>query len=146
MSIDRSSAAPGSRSSAPSTAGGGRAVVTQADAPALLDDSTRRREDLDADATVNRSGLRAGGRRAGMPSRTRRSRRAPDLVPALVVGLALLCVVVAALALAAEPTPAGTGVGSAPARWVSAALLLAGAVVVTMAVPRDRPHFERRAS
>ena len=46
---------------------------------------------------------------------------------------------VAALALAAEPTTAGTGFGSAPARWVSAALLLAGAVVVTMAVPRDRP-------
>jgi hypothetical protein len=139
VSIDRSSAAPGSRSTAPSWAGGGRAVVAEPDAPGMLDDSTRRREDLEADATVSRAGLRGGGRRAGMPSGTRRSRRAPDVVPALVVGLGLLCVVVAALALTAEPTTTGTGFASAPARWVSAALLLAGAVVVTLAVPRERP-------
>ncbi len=47
VSIDRSSAAPGSRASAPSWAGGGRAVVAEPDAPAL-DESTRRRDDLDA--------------------------------------------------------------------------------------------------
>jgi hypothetical protein len=138
VSIDRSSAAPGSRTTAPSWAGGGRAVV-EADAPTLLDDSTRRRDDLDADATVSRAGLRAGRRGPRMPSRAGRSSRTPDLVPALVVGLGLLCVVAAGLALAAGPDSAGTGLASALARWVSAALLLAGAVVVMLAVPRDRP-------
>jgi hypothetical protein len=138
VSLDRSSAAPGSRTSTPSWAGGGRAVVTEPDAPDLLDDSTRRRDELDGDATVSRAGLRAGGRRTGMPSRARRARRAPDVVPALVVGLGLLCVVAATLALAAGPSAATTGLASTTARWVSAALLLAGAVVVSTAVPRDR--------
>jgi hypothetical protein len=137
VSIDRSSAAPGSRASAPSWAGGGRAVVAEPDAPAL-DESTRRRDDLDADATVSRAGLRAGQGGLRMPSRTRRSRRTPDVVPALVVGLGLLCVAAAGLALAAEPSSATTWFASTLARWVSAALLLTGAVVVTLAVPRDR--------
>jgi hypothetical protein len=138
ISIDRSSAAPGSRTAAPSWAGGGRSAVAVPDAPPLLDESTRRRGDLDTDATVSRAGLLAGGRRAGMPSRTRRSRRTPDVVPALVVGLAVLCVVASALALAAGPATTATGFASTSARWVSAVLLLAGAVVVTLAVPRDR--------
>ena len=139
VSIDRSSAAPGSRSPAPAWGEGGRAVVAAPEAPAHLDDSTRRRDDLEADATVSRAGLRAGARGIRMPSRARRSRRAPDVVPTLVVGLGLLCVVAAALALAAAPAAGGAGPSSTPARWVTAVLLLTGAVVVTLAVPRDRP-------
>ena len=58
VSIDRSSAAPGSRSpgAAPSPAGGGggRAVLAEPEGAALVDDSTRRRDDLDPDATVSR--------------------------------------------------------------------------------------------
>lgn len=143
VSLDRSSAAPGSRSSAPSWAGGGRAVVAEPDAPSHVDDSTRRRDDLDPDATVSRAALRAGGRRSGMPSRGSRgprTRRVVDLVPTLVVGLGLLCVTAALLALTAAPTTSGeaTGIGSAPARWLAAGLLLAAAVVVIVSVPRDR--------
>jgi len=67
-----------------------------------------------------------------------RSRRAPEVVPALVVGLGLLCVVVAALVPAVGPAAPGSW-GSAPvARWVAAGLLLASAVVVVLAVSRDR--------
>lgn len=139
VSIDRSSAAPGARSSAPAWAGGGRAVVAPPQAPVLVDDSTRRRDDLDADATVSRAALRSG--RGALPAsrRPRRSRRSSDAVPALVVGLGLLCVVTAALG----PAIAAAGVGStsaqAPAaQWVAATLLLAAAVVVTLSVPRSR--------
>ncbi len=79
-----------------------------------------------------------------MPSRGSRghrsSRRAADVVPTLVVGLGLLCVTAALLALAAAPTTDGAagGIGSAPARWLAAGLLVVAAVVVTVSVPRDR--------
>ena len=137
VSIDQSSAAPGARSSAPAWGEGGRAVVTESDDGALADDSTRRRDDLDPDATVSRAALRSPGPGDRMPSP--RSRRAPAIAPALVVGLGLLCVVAAALALVTGPEAVDTGLASTAARWVVAGLLLAGAVVVTLAVPRERP-------
>ena len=68
-------------------------------------------------------------------------RRLDDLaVPALVVGLGVLCVVAAGLGLLAPPagTPAGL-LSSDAARWVASLALLAGAVVVTLGVSRDRP-------
>ncbi|HSO65809.1 MAG TPA: hypothetical protein VLQ78_11990, partial [Ornithinibacter sp.] len=141
VSTDRSSAAPGGRSTAPAAAGGGRRVVTVTDtAPDLVDDSTRRREELDPDATVSRAAQRAGRGGAARRTRTRRGRGLPDLVvPALAVGLGLLCVVAAALGLADPPADAATGtLSSDAARWVASVALLAGAVVVTLGVPRDR--------
>lgn len=145
VSLDRSSAAPGSRTPAPSWAGGGRAAVARPDAPAVVDDSTRRRGDLDPDATVSRAGLRAAGRGTGrMPSRASRGsggpRRGTDVLPTLVVGLGLLCVTAALLALAAAPAGGSvTAIASAPARWLAAGLLVTAAVVVTVSVPRERP-------
>jgi hypothetical protein len=143
VSLDRSSAAPGSRAPAaapsPAWGGGGRAVVAESEGPALVDDSTRRRDDLDPEATVSRDALRGPGGPHRMPSR--RSRRASEVVPALVVGLGLLCVVVAVVAVlapAAAPSAAGSWVTAPAARWVTAGLLLASAVVVILAVPRDR--------
>ncbi len=140
VSIDRSSAAPGSRSPAaapsPATAGGGRAVVTESDGPALIDDSTRRRDDLDPDATVSRAALRGPGGAGRMPSR--RAPRAPEVVPALVVGMGLLCVVVAVLAPAVATASTRSWVTAPAARWVAAGLLLASAVVVILTVPRER--------
>ena len=67
-----------------------------------------------------------------MPSR--RSRRTPEVVPALVVGLGLLCVVVAVLAPAGAPSATGSWVTAPLARWIAAGLLLASAVVVIVAV------------
>ena len=112
VSIDRSSAAPGSRSTAPSWAGGGRAVVAEPDAPSCSTTPP-------AAATTSRPTPRSAapacepageGRdavgHAPLPPRPRRR-------AALVVGLGLLCVLVAALALTAEPTAAGTGLASA---------------------------------
>lgn len=154
VSIDRSSAAPGGRAASPgggaaapggaavpAWAGGGRRVTAETDGgPASVDDSTRRREELDPDATVSRAALRAG-RGTVTGGRTRRPRRLDDLaVPALVVGLGLLCVVAAALGLLTPPAGAATGLlSSDAARWVASVALLVGAGVVTLGVSRDRP-------
>ena len=111
VSLDRTSSAPGARTAAPAApawAGGGRRTASDPGAgAALVDDSTRRREELDPDATVSRAALRSVPRGTPTPGAGRRALRVPDLVvPALGVGLGLLCVVTAALGLLA--TPAGT--------------------------------------
>ena len=108
------------RGTVPGLAGGGRAVVAESEGPALVDDSTRRRDDLDPEATVSRDALR--GPRTAPEPRPARSRRAPEVVPALVVGLGLLCVVVAALARAAAPSANRQLVTAPAARWVAAGL------------------------
>ena len=141
VSLDRSSSAPGARSAAPAPAGGGRRARSEPDAVVLVDDSTRRRAELDPDATVSRAAVRSGARNAPTPVAGRRARRVPDLVvPALGVGLGLLCVVAAALGALAPPVGTTAGLlSTGSARWVAALALLAGAVVVTLAVARDRP-------
>ncbi|WP_411941963.1 hypothetical protein [Oryzobacter faecalis] len=157
VSIDRSSSAPGGRTDGaggrrrgPAWAGGGRTRPTTVD-PVVVDDSTRRRDDLD-EATVSRASLRAGAA-AGSGVRVPRSGRArsatrPEVVgPALVVGTGLLCLAGSVLvlllpAVSGGPGAGGSGAGgllaAAPVRWASALLLLASAVLVTLAVPRDR--------
>ena len=88
------------------------------------------------------AGPRCGPPRARVPHARRRaarpSPRAESTGAVLVVGIALLCLAGAVLTLLVPPT-AGSGVlTSAPARWGSAVLLLASAVLVTLAVPRER--------
>jgi hypothetical protein len=146
VSIDQSSAAPGSRASAPAWAGGGRRPAVRADdGPHLVDDSTRRREEPDPDATVSRSSVSDLPASAtwGPPRHTGTgsSRLMADLaVPVLAVGLALLCVVAAALGLASPPPRTGTAVlSSDAARWAASLALLASAVVVALRVPPGRP-------
>ncbi|WP_377643577.1 hypothetical protein [Oryzobacter terrae] len=146
VSIDRSSSAPGGRGDAaggrrtrPAWAGGGRTATAEPVAPVVVDDSTRRRDEID-DATVSRASLRAAS--GSRPVRARSGRSAAprqDTTGAvLVVGVGLLCLVGAVLTILVPPT-AGSGVlASSPTRWGSALLLLASAVLVTLAVPRER--------
>ncbi len=138
VSLDRSSAAPGARPSAPAWAGGSRApAATDDEGPgvSLVDDATRRRDEVD-DATVSRAALH-GARRRRTPG-PRRRRTGPDLVPALVVGTAVTSLVAGVLAL---PTVAGatpTALDTPTSRWVASALLLAAAVAATLLTPRHR--------
>ena len=145
VSIDRSSSAPGGRGDAaggrrtrPAWAGGGRARAAEPVVP-VVDDSTRRRDDLD-ESTVSRASLRAAGReRPRASTGVRAPTTRPELVgPALVVGVALVGLAGAVVTLLV-PATAGVGVlASVPARWGSALLLLASAVLVTLVVPRAR--------
>lgn len=137
VSLDRSSAAPGARSSAPSWAGGSR-NPSAPDVPgvSLVDDATRRRDEVDdGEVTVSRASLHADRRR-----RTRRPRRTgsrgPDVGPGLVAGTALVSLVAGGLALAVPAGDTSGLLGSVGARWVVAALLLAAAVASTLLTPR----------
>ncbi len=139
VSLDRSSAAPGARASAPSWAGGSRArAPVEQPRVSLVDDSTRRRDDVDeGEATVSRASLHADRQRR-RAARSRRRGAAPDLGPALVVGTSVLALVAALLALAV-PAGAGTGaLGSTTARWACVGILLAAAVGTTLLTPRRR--------
>ncbi|WP_392545087.1 hypothetical protein [Oryzobacter telluris] len=145
VSIDRSSSAPGGRGDAaggrrgrPAWAGGGRATTVEPTAP-VVDDSTRRRDDLD-EATVSRASLRTAARdRPRVRTRGRTAAPRPEVVgPALVVGVGLVCLAGALVTLLAPATAGGGLLGSAAARWGSALLLLASAVLVTLVAPRER--------
>ncbi len=134
VSTDRSSSAAGGRVSAPASAGGGRAVARPGTAP-VIDDSTRRREDLDPDATVNRSVL--AGRRPGPRAPRARVRGASVTRPALLAGVAAVCLA-GALASIGGPAPAVDSLSVVPVSvvgWVATALLLAAAVLATSALP-----------
>lgn len=145
VSIDRSSSAPGGRADAaggrrtrPTWAGGGRTPSAEPVAPVVVDDSTRRRDDLD-EATVSRASLRAGAARQARPRTRRTVAPRQELVgPALVVGVGLLCLAGALLTLLAPPTEATGLLGGVAVRWASALLLLASAVLVILTVPRER--------
>jgi hypothetical protein len=139
VSLDRSSAAPGARATGPSWAGGSRTpAAPDRSGVSLVDESTRRRDEVDdGEATVSRAALHAGRRRRDRAPR-RRAPRGLDTGPALVVGTAVVSLVAGVLALA---VPAGdsTGVlGSSTARWVASGLLLAAAVAATLLTPRHR--------
>lgn len=142
VSLDRSSAAPGARAAGPSWAGGSRSPAASADAGvSLVDDATRRRDDVDdADATVSRAALHAGRRRpGGRAPRARRRAAGPDTLPALVVGVAAVSLVAGGLAVLTPPAAAGGPLGSAAARWGAAVVLLAAAVAATLLTPRHVP-------
>ncbi|WP_299447158.1 hypothetical protein [uncultured Phycicoccus sp.] len=144
VSLDRSSAAPGARVAGPSWAGGSRSPAASADAGvSLVDDATRRRDDVDDvddDATVSRAALHAGRRRPGGRVPRARPRAAGlDTLPALVVGFAAVSVVAGALAVLTPPAADGGTLGSAAARWGAAVVLLAAAVVATLLTPRHVP-------
>ncbi|WP_143598404.1 hypothetical protein [Phycicoccus duodecadis] len=144
VSLDRSSSAPGARTSAPAWAGGSRSPRPADDEPgvSLVDESTRRRDDTDDDATVSRAALHAG-RRRGRGPRPGRSRPARalggDTVPAVVAGTSLVSLVAGVLA-AAEPAGAsGALLDSVPVRWGAAAVLLVAAVVAALLTTARRP-------
>ncbi|MBM6399047.1 hypothetical protein [Phycicoccus sonneratiae] len=140
VSLGRSSAAPGARAAGPSWAGGSRSVAApERPAVSLVDDSTRRRDEVDdGEATVSRAALHAERRRRGRGRRPRRRGRGLDAGPALVVGTALVSLVAGVLALAV-PAGESTGLlGSTTARWVASGLLLAAAAAATLLTPRHR--------
>ncbi len=140
VSLDRSSAAPGARPSAPAWAGGSRSpsVATADPSVSLVDDATQRRDAVDdVDATVSRSALHHPRRRRRGPGR-RSARRASDLGPVLVAASAVVALVAAALALAA---PAGTTdqvLDAVAVRWAASGVLLAAAVAAVLLTPRHR--------
>ncbi|MGG5261103.1 hypothetical protein [Phycicoccus avicenniae] len=139
VSLDRSSAAPGARSSAPSWAGGSRTPSTPSSpGVSLVDDATRRRDDVDdGEVTVSRASLHADRRRRGRRPRRRRA-GVPDLAVGLVAGTALVSLVAGVLALAAPAGGTDGVLGSTVARWVAAGLLLAAGIAATMLTPRHR--------
>ncbi len=138
VSLDRSSAAPGARASAPSWAGGSRAPApSEQPRVSLVDDATRRRDEVDDDATVSRASLHGDRRRRRGPRRRGRG-AAPELTRALVVGTAVLTLVAGVLALAVPAGSTSGLLGAVPTRWAGAALLLAAAVAATVLTPRHR--------
>lgn len=135
VSTDRSSAAPGARTATPASAGGGRAATPRQGAAPVIDDSTRRREDLDPDATITRSMLAAG--RPGRRTPRAVARQQSMVLPGMLVGVAAVALA-GSLAALGNPVPEGATfllVSVTTARWVSAVLLLASAVAVTVGAP-----------
>jgi hypothetical protein len=133
VTLDTSAAAPGARSSAPAWAGGGRAPAARPE-PSLIDDSTRRRGELDSDRTIGRAEVHRGPQAARRPRRV--PRNAPATTGALVLGVAVLALVAVALIRsgAGLDAPADTGRW---ARWAVTVLLLGAAVVATVVSGRD---------
>lgn len=141
VSLDRSSAAPGARSSAAPWAGGSRAPSADRSEVYPVDDATRRRDEVDDDATVSRSALHAGRPHRLPGGRERRARRArrgvAGVLPALVAGAALVSLVAGAVALAAAPQDGAGLLGSTWARSAAAAVLALSALAATMLTPRQ---------
>lgn len=140
VSLDRSSAAPGARTSGPAWAGGSRSPVAL-DEPAVstVDDATRRRDEVeDADATVSRASLHSGRRRTRGARRSRARVGTLDVGPSLVVGTALVALVGGVLAVLAPPTDDAGLLASTLVRWVCAGLLLVAAVGAVLLTPRTR--------
>ena len=140
VSLDRSSSAPGARSSAPAWAGGSRTRAPAAEpAVSLVDESTRRRDEVDdAEAAASGAARHPARRPRRAPRRRRRSAGGAELAPSLVAATALTSLVAGSLALPA-PASAGTGLlGSVGVRWGVAGLLLAAAVAAIVLTPRHR--------
>ncbi|KRE62442.1 hypothetical protein [Nostocoides sp. Soil756] len=155
VSLDRSSSAPGARASAPAWAGGSRSRGAADDEPgvSLVDESTRRRDDTDDDATVSRASLHAGRRRGpgpraarshagrvgrasrvGRAGRGSRASRAFDggALPALVVGTSLVSLLAGVLAADVPAGDHATSLDAAAARGVTALVLVVAAVAAAL--------------